>query len=185
MNLPTFPQVSSDTLQMIAEHHGLAVRTFKPLPSIGVFNAIYLLGDDLVLRVPRDHPHFVAALTKEAIAVPAARAAGVRTPRLTAFDDSRTLLPVPYAVYERVHGAALESLGLDPVTTPAVYRELGRDLARLHVGVRSDSPTANSEHPTFRWVIPDHSRRNLPPQAISRSPRHAGWNSGLTACRRS
>jgi hypothetical protein len=82
MNLPDFPTVSSDTLYMIGERHHLAGRTFKPLPSIGVFNAIYLVGDDLVLRIPRQHPHFVAALTKEAIAVPAARAAGVRTPRL-------------------------------------------------------------------------------------------------------
>lgn len=27
-----------------------------------MFNAVYLLGDDLILRVPRDDPHFVAAL---------------------------------------------------------------------------------------------------------------------------
>src|SRR5690348_9002669 len=114
MSLPDFPKVASNTLNLIAEQHHLAARTFKPLPSIGLFNAIYLLGDDLILRVPRDHPHFVAAIAKEAIAVPAARAAGVRTPRLIAFDDSFALLPVPFAIYERVHGVALESLGLDP-----------------------------------------------------------------------
>jgi hypothetical protein len=34
---------------MIAERHGLGVHTFSRLPSIGVFNAIYLLDDDLVL----------------------------------------------------------------------------------------------------------------------------------------
>jgi len=79
MSLPDFPIVSSNTLHKIAERHQLAGRTFRPLPASGVFNAIYLVGDDLVLRVPRNHPHFVAALAKEAIAVPAARAAGVRT----------------------------------------------------------------------------------------------------------
>ncbi len=158
MSLPDFPTLSSDTLHTIAEHQGLAVRTFKQLPSIGLFNAVYLLGDELILRVPRDHPHFVAALAKEAIAVPVARAAGVRTPRLIAFDDSLTLLPVPYALYERVHGATLESLGRDPLTTPAVYRELGRDLARLHAGVSLDSPASQLGEPN----LPQGDPRPLP-----------------------
>jgi aminoglycoside phosphotransferase (APT) family kinase protein len=149
MNLPDFPPISPASLHMIAERHGLARRAFKPLPSTGVFNAIYLVGDDLVLRVPRNHPHFAGALAKEAIAVPAARAAGVRTPRLIAFDDSLTLLPVPYALYERVRGEALESLGLDPATTPTVYQELGRDLARLHAGVRPDSPAGQLGAPNL------------------------------------
>jgi aminoglycoside phosphotransferase (APT) family kinase protein len=158
MSLPDFPEVSTDTLQQIAEHHGLVGRTFKPLPSSGVFNAIYLVGDDLILRIPRQHPHFVAALTKEAIAVPAARSAGVRTPQLIAFDDSLTLLPVPYALYERVQGEALESLGLAPTATSAVYRELGRDLARLHAGVSPDSPAGQLKEPN----LPQGDPRSLP-----------------------
>jgi aminoglycoside phosphotransferase (APT) family kinase protein len=149
MGLPDFPSVSLDALRGIAEQHDLAARAFRPLPSIGVFNAIYLLGDELVLRVPRDHPHFVAALTKEASAVPAARAAGVRTPRLIIFDDTLTQLPVPYAVYERVHGQALESLGRDRAATPAVYHELGRDLARLHMGVGPGSPAGQLGAPNL------------------------------------
>jgi len=172
MSLPDFPTVSPDTLHKIAERHHLAARTFQPLPSSGVFNAIYLVGDDLVLRVPRNHPHFVAALAKEAIAVPAARAAGVRTPRLIAFDDSLTLLPVPYALYDRVHGEALESLGVDPATTPAAYRELGRDLARLHAGVSSDSPVGQLGAP------------NLPqgdPRPLSQELAAAGYFSAAEA----
>ncbi|MEO7909164.1 MAG: aminoglycoside phosphotransferase family protein [Roseiflexaceae bacterium] len=149
MSLPDFPTVSSDTLRMIAEHHQLSAHTFEPLPSSGVFNAIYRLSNDLILRIPRDHPHFVTAITKESSAVPAARTAGVRTPRLLVFDDSLTLLPVPYAVYERVHGQPLESLGRDPLTTPAVYRELGRDLARLHTGVSPDSPAGQLGAPNL------------------------------------
>ena len=50
-------------------------------------------GDDLILRIPRDAPLFVAAIRNEAIAVPLARAAGVRTPRLVAFDDRLHLVP--------------------------------------------------------------------------------------------
>jgi aminoglycoside phosphotransferase (APT) family kinase protein len=174
MNLPDFPTLSSDTLHKIAEHHGLVGRTFKPLPSIGVFNAIYLVGDDLILRVPRNHPHFVAALAKEAIAVPAARAAGVRTPQLIAFDDSLTLLPVPYAVYERVQGEALESLGLAPTAAPAMYRELGRDLARLHTRVGPGSPAGQLGAPN----LPQGDPRPLPQELAAAgyfSSAEAGW----------
>jgi aminoglycoside phosphotransferase (APT) family kinase protein len=160
VQLPDFPEVSADILRMIAEQHHFRVRTFSQLPSIGVFNAIYLLGNDLVLRVPRNDPWFVTALMNEAIAVPVARAAGVATPRLVAFDDSLALLPVPYAVYERVHGETLESLGLDPATTPAVYRTLGRELARLHAGVRPEGPAGHLGAPN----IPLDDPRPLPGQ---------------------
>jgi aminoglycoside phosphotransferase (APT) family kinase protein len=76
---------------------------------------MYVLGGgEYVLRVPRDAPPFIAALRKESVAVPAAKAAGVRTPTLRAFDDSLDLLPVPYAIYERVRGETLGLLDLEP-----------------------------------------------------------------------
>lgn len=160
MSWPEFPEVSADTVRKISETHGLGVGTFARLPSIGRYNAIYLLGDELILRVPRNHPHFVAALTREAVAVPAARAVGVRTPRLVAFDDSLALLPTPYTVYERVHGNALELLGLDPEGTSAAYRALGRDLARLHAGVGPQSPAGRLGAPN----LPLDDPRPLPEQ---------------------
>jgi len=160
MSWPEFPEMSADIVRTISERHGLVVDTFSRLPSIGRFNAIYLLGDDLILRVPRNAPHFVAALTKEAVAVPTARAVGVRTPRLVAFDDSLALLPVPYAVYERVRGDVLELLGLDPEATPQIYRALGRDLARLHAGVRPQSPASQLGAPN----LPQDDPRPLPEQ---------------------
>ncbi|MEJ7652874.1 MAG: hypothetical protein WKH64_05810 [Chloroflexia bacterium] len=70
MSWPDFPEVSVDVLRMISELHGLGVKTFSRLPSIGRFNAIYLLGDDLILRVPRNYPHFVAALTRRRLLCP-------------------------------------------------------------------------------------------------------------------
>jgi hypothetical protein len=75
---------------------------------------------EYVLRVPRGAPPFVAAIRKESVAVPAARAAGVRTPALVAFDDSLDLLPVPYAIYEQVHGEALGLLDLVESTVVGV-----------------------------------------------------------------
>ena len=63
-------------------------------------------------------------------------------------------------MYERVRGETLELLGLDPVTTPAVYRALGRDLARLHAGVSSDGPAGQLGAPN----LPQGDPRPLPEQ---------------------
>jgi aminoglycoside phosphotransferase (APT) family kinase protein len=144
-SLPDLPEVRPETLRSIARRHDLDARDFSILPGAGVFNAIYLLGEEVVLRVPRNHPAFVAAARKEAIAVPAARSAGVRTPRMLAFDDAFDLLPVPYSLYERVHGETLGLLDRDPAGTPGVWRELGRDLALLHTRVGKDGPVADLE----------------------------------------
>ncbi len=174
MNEPDFLEVSPDTLRKIAERHHLSVEAFTRLPSNGVFNAIYLLGEGLVLRIPRNHPHYIAALAKEVIAAPAARAAGVRTPELVAFDDSLTLLPVPYAIYERVHGVPFESCACDPAKTAAVYRELGRDLSRLHAGVSPESAARQVGIPN----IPEGDPRLLPAELAAAgyfSPAEALW----------
>jgi aminoglycoside phosphotransferase (APT) family kinase protein len=142
MKLPPFPRISARSIRIIAERHGLGQRTFSRLPEVGIFNAIYAVGSDLILRIPRDHPAFIAAARKEAIAVPAARAAGVRTPRLVAFDDSLELLPVPYSLYERVQGVTLGLLDREPEDTPDVWREIGRDLGRLHSQVADQGALA-------------------------------------------
>jgi aminoglycoside phosphotransferase (APT) family kinase protein len=141
VTLPDFPQVSITTIKAIIKHHGLGVDTVRQLPEVGIFNTIYQLGDDFVLRIPRNHPNFIAATHKEAIAAPAAYNVGVRTPQLVAFDDTLALLPVPYTIYQRVHGQTLGLLGLEPTATPQVWRELGHDLAVLHLGVREDEFT--------------------------------------------
>jgi aminoglycoside phosphotransferase (APT) family kinase protein len=135
MKLPAFPKVSTKILLAIAERHDVDSRTFSRLPEVGIFNAIYTLGSDIILRIPRNHPAFTAAARKEALAGPAARAAGVRTPALVAFDDTLDLLPVPYTLYERIHGATLGLLDCEPGATPGVWREIGRDLALLHTRV--------------------------------------------------
>lgn len=142
MDLPSFPELTDETLAALAARHGFAGMRIAPLPAIGICNALFLLGDDLILRVPRAHPTFAALARKEAVAVPAARAAGVRTPELIAFDDSLALLPVPYTIYVRVPGETLELLRLEPDTTPAAWRDVGRDLALLHAGVRAEGPVA-------------------------------------------
>jgi aminoglycoside phosphotransferase (APT) family kinase protein len=139
MKLPDFPSVAIDDLHAVGQRHGLdAHRSWERLPESGIFNQVYIMGGQYVLRIPRDHPAYIEALYREAVAVPAARRAGVRTPALLVFEDTCDVLPVPYAIYERVGGHALESLGLEPQQAAEVWRELGRDLARVHAVDASD-----------------------------------------------
>jgi hypothetical protein len=60
MELLSFTEVSTFTLREIAKRHDLGVSTFDRLPRIGMINSIYLLGDALVLRVPREHEGTIA-----------------------------------------------------------------------------------------------------------------------------
>jgi aminoglycoside phosphotransferase (APT) family kinase protein len=143
LSLPDFPGVSDEALRAISDRHGLGSNTFSLLPQAGIFNLIFQIGGDAILRVPRDHPISEADARKEAIAAPAAREAGVRTPRLVAFDDAMDLLPVPYAIYERVRGETLGLLDIDSASAPEAWRELGRDLALLHAGVEDDGPASD------------------------------------------
>lgn len=144
---PSHVPISDDAVRAIAARHGLGDRTLTPLAQAGIINAVYLLGEDLVLRVPLDHPAHVAQARVEAVAIPAARAAGVRTPALVAYDDACDLLPVPYLVVERVRGKTLGSLDLEPAATPDTWRSLGRDLALLHTGVGEDGPACRLARP--------------------------------------
>ena len=126
-----FPEVSDAQLVAICERHGFAPGPFGRLPSTGVVNAIYTVGDDVVLRIPKDHPGTLADTFTESVALPVVMAAGVRTPALLAFDESCDIVDVPYGAYEWVHA---------PHGWPAAadgWRDLGRDLATLHSGVTS------------------------------------------------
>jgi aminoglycoside phosphotransferase (APT) family kinase protein len=145
LNLPPFPEITAEALARIAGRHGAAAADVTPMPEVGIFNRIFALGPRLVLRVPRDHPAFTGAARKEALAVPAARAAGVRTPDLVDFDDTLEILPVPYTVFERVDADTLGLLALDPALEAAAWRGLGSDLARLHGAVRREGPVAALE----------------------------------------
>ena len=137
--------MSPEVLRAIVIHHGLRVEGIETPPPTGIINAIYYLGDDYVLRVPRNHPAHVEQARREARAIPAARAAGVQTPALISFDDSLDLLPVPYLITERIHGKALGHLKADPATAAYVWRDVGRNLARLHRGVPEGGPAGNQD----------------------------------------
>jgi hypothetical protein len=73
---------------------------------LGLANWVFAT-DAIVLRVASDHPDAVPDARTESVAAPVAHQAGVRTPRLIAFDHSRALVDRPYSVWERMHGMTL------------------------------------------------------------------------------
>jgi hypothetical protein len=57
-------------ISRIAERHGVAPTAVTKIESGGEANHVYFLGDQLVLRIARHHPDFIADLTKEALIIP-------------------------------------------------------------------------------------------------------------------
>jgi hygromycin-B 7''-O-kinase len=130
--LPPHHQLPSGSVADLAASFGLEPSDVKRLPDVGITNAIYTLGERIVLRVPRAAPGFERTLAREAAVVPLVVAAGLRTPRLVRYDLSQSLLPAPYVVYERVDGHRLErEPGVVP-SSPAPWTALGRELRKLH-----------------------------------------------------
>jgi aminoglycoside phosphotransferase (APT) family kinase protein len=123
-------ETSDETLTAIARRHGVTFEQLRPLPA-GVANHVFLLGDDLVLRIPRAE-RFLSDLVKEAAVIPVALDAGVGTPEVVAFDDTCSAVDVPYMLLTRAPGADLAGLALTSADTDRVFREVGRELARLH-----------------------------------------------------
>jgi hygromycin-B 7''-O-kinase len=121
----------SPELEQLAARYGVPRDAIREVPG-GVANRAYTLGDDLFLRIPRN-PEFEKDLLKEATVIPAARAAGVRTPAIVDFDTTRALIDAPYMVLERVHGTDLVDRGTPP---RAFWQEVGAQVALLHQAER-------------------------------------------------
>lgn len=160
MKLPPAVTVTPAAAQAIGSRHGIPVDHLEELPSRGIINTVFALSDHHVLRVPRDHPAHIAQAAREAEVIPLAVAAGVRTADLVAYDDSREVLGVPYLVVQRIRGTDVESTVDDPRELHDVWREVGRDLGRLHIGVAADpgqdrttSPNLVEEGPTDPDVL--------------------------------
>jgi len=163
--------INAAQVAAIAAAHGIPNAPLVTIESIGIINSVYLLGDQFVLRVPRDHPGHVAQARREALAIPAAVAAGVSTPRLVGYDDTLDVLPVPFLVVDRVNGTNAESLDVVPPEPQAAWRRLGADVGRLHL---SSAPPP----PGVPW--PDEHRD---PRELVELRAGEGWISPLEALR--
>lgn len=134
VHIDTAVKLDPEMIDAILARHGVS-GPWEVLPSIGLANHVFATRD-VVLRVATDHPDGVVDARTESVAAPVARAAGVLTPRLIAFDDTRTLVKRPFSLWERVHGETLGLARLSPYQTANVWRGVGRELARLHVRIR-------------------------------------------------
>ena len=91
-----FVTITAEQLQAIVNRHQLTLDgPIEPMPSNGVVHSLWSLGHDFVLRVPKPEEMCLGDLRAEVVAIPVARAAGVRTPDLVAFDDSCDIIDVP------------------------------------------------------------------------------------------
>ena len=107
------PIVSEETVRLIASRFDLPFPlSVERLPDIGINNAIFALGENLILRVARNDSEIFASVRKEALVVPLVRQIGVCTPELLAFDDTLELLPTPFGVFDRAVGQTLGLLDL-------------------------------------------------------------------------
>jgi hypothetical protein len=92
---------------------------------------------------------------------------------LVALDETRELIPVPYAILERVPGEPLSRQHPAPEEATHVWRELGRDLALLHNGVSKDGPAGQLEqsdvHDDPRPWLEELAGKGLV------APAEAGW----------
>jgi aminoglycoside phosphotransferase (APT) family kinase protein len=136
------PSVSDAELRAIVERHrieldGPVIR----LRSSGVVHSLWALGSKWVLRVPKNETMCLGDHRCEAIAIPLALRAGVRTPELYVFDDSSSILDVPFSIVSRVHGADLST---ESFRHPS-YAQVGSELGKLHV-----ADLATSGHPWLR-----------------------------------
>lgn len=143
--------LNRELIDAMFARHG-ASGPWEELPSTGVANRIFATRD-VVLRVATDHPEALPDARTESVAAPVAHAAGILTPRLIAFDDTRTLVGRPFSLWERVHGETFGVINLSPHEIAEVWRAVGRELAKLHIRVREcadpngylDQPARNQD----------------------------------------
>lgn len=123
------PSLTSEQLHAIVRRHQIELDgPIAALPSTGVVHSLWSLGSRWVLRVPKNETMCLGDHRCEAIAIPLVLGVGVRTPALHVFDDSLSIVDVPYSIVTRVHGTDLSTQAFDH---PA-YAKLGRELAKLH-----------------------------------------------------
>ena len=145
------PEVPIDAGEILAaaRRFGLPGKSLAKAPSTGIINTIYMLDARYVVRVPRDHVGHFMQTRREASVLPSLVESGVGTPRLVAFDDSCTTIPVPFTIVERAEGIDAETASLFPPDPEATWRQFGRELARTHAtspppAVASDTNAAES-----------------------------------------
>lgn len=116
----------------ISRRHGFAPPSAMPMPWTGGTGQVFPC-DDIVVKIPFDRPDAIQSVTIDAGIVPFVRSLGVAAPALVAFDDSLDILPVPFAMFERVpNSTTLDADHAVDASKRGAWEEVGRQLASVH-----------------------------------------------------
>jgi len=124
----------------------------------GYINWVYQVGDDIIIRATKQGMDPEDSYT-EIVAVPAAIKAGIKTPELLLFDDDCDALPTVTTVYRRCEGVALATLQVDQHELPPLYRELGREIAKLHTRVTEVDDPNNWLDKLYRYDLDEEIQK--------------------------
>lgn len=129
MSEETAPAVSQ--VRQFLQHHGLAADEITLLPRAGFVNHVYRVDSAYCVRVNRKDVEDDDAYTERAV-LPLLQEAGIPTPQLLLFDDTKHFLPGTTTVYEWCEGVAI---GTRPPTFEqfqVLASDLGAAMARIH-----------------------------------------------------
>lgn len=121
----------AEDVRAVAAHLGVPAREMMPAPVQGQVNLTVLLGDELVLRIPRT-ARAAGLLAKEAAVIPRVLEAGVPTAELILHDATLEVATVPYMILRRVHGATLADLAPGTSARRRALGSIGEVLVALH-----------------------------------------------------
>lgn len=146
--LAELPAPLAAGVDAIATQLGVPRRQISLAPQQGKVNLTVYLGDDLVLRIPREQKT-EHRLAKEASVIPFVQGLGVPTANLISYDSSRTISNTPYIVLERLHGLTLAEADGAAAFHSRTYRSLSEILALLHgVKMAVDAPIPHVSGPS-------------------------------------
>ena len=154
---------------------GLAVR---PVRSAGTVNAIYRLGDDLCVRLPRLR-RYAAALEREWRWLPAlAPALPLRVPAPVGLGEPDAWFPHRWAVYDWIDGQPYEDGLADEAAAAA---GLGRFVAALRQVPLADGAPRAGRRPLRELDAGTRSAIEAAADVIDRRAAAAAWDLALAA----
>ena len=126
-------RISKKTIQKIFYSHSLGEVKTKRIISQGTNNLIYIINDEIILRIKKDlgkfkfeKEKFLFDLLKKKIDLP--------VPQVIALDTSRTMIPHDYIILKKLPGKSLKKSfsKLSRNQKKKLAFELGLSLAKIH-----------------------------------------------------
>lgn len=139
-------QVPPDDVINLLAKHGLPFVVPEKGQHEGVANEVWFAGD-VVIRILKDL-NYESDVWTETVAVPAAAAQNIRTPKLLVFDSDLDVVPRLVTIYERVPGISLSKV--DHLPSPEeFFHDLGRAIREIHERITSVEDPKNFLDPAW------------------------------------